>query len=424
MKLLNFPSVFLLFFSLILLGCSGGGGSDDSGDEITSITLASNATTILTNQSVTFTVVSNTSQNLTSASTITVNGSAITGNTYTPTTSGSYSVKATYNSFTSNTITLTVNESITSITLSANDDEVYQGENIVFSVTGNGGENLTSQSQISHNGIFLANPFFTTTSTGSLEFVATYNELTSNTLQINVLEPPTTFNQRVLIEDYTGTWCQFCPRVSFAIELVRDATDDASFVAIHNGDEMSNSTGNSIANAFGVTGLPTAMLNRTTEWNFPEPNNVGQVTGLTDGQSNVGLAISPTLNGTTMEIDVNVKFGGLYNQANSKLVVYLVEDKLYYNQTNSTSYYSGNPLVNFEHNEVFRSSLTHHLGDAIPSSEVFADNIYTKSFNVTVPGNVVNTSNMSVVAFVVKANNQVINVRTAHFGDTQTFEEL
>lgn len=424
MKLLNFPSVFLLFFSLILLGCSGGGGSDDSGDEITSITLASNATTILTNQSVTFTVVSNTSQNLTSASTITVNGSAITGNTYTPTTSGSYSVKATYNSFTSNTITLTVNESITSITLSANDDEVYQGENIVFSVTGNGGENLTSQSQISHNGIFLANPFFTTTSTGSLEFVATYNELTSNTLQINVLEPPTTFNQRVLIEDYTGTWCQFCPRVSFAIELVRDATDDASFVAIHNGDEMSNSTGNSIANAFGVTGLPTAMLNRTTEWNFPEPNNVGQVTGLTDGQSNVGLAISPTLNGTTMEIDVNVKFGGLYNQANSKLVVYLVEDKLYYNQTNSTSYYSGNPLVNFEHNEVFRSSLTHHLGDAIPSSEVFADNVYTKSFNVTVPGNVVNTSNMSVVAFVVKANNQVINVRTAHFGDTQTFEEL
>ena len=424
MKLLNFPSVFLLFFSLILLGCSGGGGSDDSGDEITSITLASNATTILTNQSVNFTVVSNTSQNLTSSSTITVNGSAITGNTFTPTTSGSYSVKAAYNSFTSNTITLTVNESITSITLSANNDEVYQGENIVFSVTGNGGENLTSQSQISHNDIILANPFFTTTSTGSLEFVATYNELTSNTLQINVLEPPTTFNQRVLIEDYTGTWCQFCPRVSFAIELVRDATDDASFVAIHNGDEMSNSTGNSIANAFGVTGLPTAMLNRTTEWNFPEPNNVGQVTGLTDGQSNVGLAISPTLNGTTMEIDVNVKFGGLYNQANSKLVVYLVEDKLYYNQTNSTSYYSGNPLVNFEHNEVFRSSLTHHLGDAIPSSEVFADNIYTKSFNVTVPGNVVNTSNMSVVAFVVKANNQVINVRTAHFGDTQTFEEL
>ena len=45
------------------------------------------------------------------------------------------------------------------------------------------------------------------------------------------------FTKRVLIEDYTGTWCGNCTRVALAIERVLAKTDRAEIVAIHNGDD-------------------------------------------------------------------------------------------------------------------------------------------------------------------------------------------
>ena len=47
-------------------------------------------------------------------------------------------------------------------------------------------------------------------------------------------EPPYSgyFKKRVLIEDYTGTWCGNCTRVSHAIEEVKLLTDKAVTVAI------------------------------------------------------------------------------------------------------------------------------------------------------------------------------------------------
>ena len=127
-----------------------------------------------------------------------------------------------------------------------------------------------------------------------------------------------------------------------------------------------------------------------------------------------------------MNIDVRVKFGGGFSAFSAKLVVYVLEDNLYFNQTNYTSYFGGSSvLTNFEHNHVLRASLTNLLGNQIPSSEFTADNVYTVNFDMAVPSNVTNTEKMSVVAVVINgSNNSAINVRGADFGDTQTFEEL
>ena len=45
------------------------------------------------------------------------------------------------------------------------------------------------------------------------------------------------FKKRVLIEDYTGTWCGNCTRVSYAIEQVKAQNDKVVTVAIHNGHD-------------------------------------------------------------------------------------------------------------------------------------------------------------------------------------------
>ncbi|MDG2483872.1 MAG: Omp28-related outer membrane protein [Flavobacteriaceae bacterium] len=426
------------FFALfILVSCSGGESTGSSSNEpvLSSIMISSDLSSIGLGDTVVFSAFTNLGLDVTSESVFSIAGSPISGNTYIFQEQGNFTVKAVYDNITSNSIVINVSVPVTAINLSSNSDTYYLGEEIIFNVVGNNGANLTSQATINVVGDNeLEENTYTSSVEGVIGFVASFEDLTSPEYEITVLPAPTKFEQNVLIEDYTGTWCGHCPRISYAIELVEQQTTDAYVVAIHRGStnpssgsyDPYNYSAGALENLIGLEGYPTGMLNRTTEWIYPEPNNVSQVVNLASGQADVGLALSPTLNGNTMNIDVNVKFGGQFSASNAKLVVYVLEDGLVFNQTNYTSYYGGGSFVaNFEHNHVLRASLTSLLGDQIPSSEYSADNVYQVNFNVAVPSNVTSTEKMSVVAVVIDgSSNAAINVRGADFGDTQTFEEL
>ena len=97
-------------------------------------------------------------------------------------------------------------------------------------------------------------------------------------ITITVNDPPIYFEKYVMVEDFTGTWCGWCPRISYAIEKLEEETDDAVIVAAHQGDPMQFSQITALMNAFGVTGFPTGIINRTANWNYPQPNNISQVT--------------------------------------------------------------------------------------------------------------------------------------------------
>ena len=250
------------------------------------------------------------------------------------------------------------------------------------------------------------------------------NNATEVSRTINVLPTPTRFNQNVLIEDYTGTWCGYCPRISHATDLVNQQTSEAVVVAIHK-DDPYNFSAEVLEDLINLQGYPTAMLNRTTEWNYPEPSNVNQVIDLTSGPANVGLALSPSLDGDIMSIDVKVKFGGEFSNSEAKLVLYVLEDGLFYNQENYTSYYGGLSVIsNFEHNHVLRASLSNLMGDLIPEDEYSEDNVYQVNYTMAIPSNISVNENITLVAFVTNEFNAALNVRVANFGETQIFEEL
>ncbi|MDA0325596.1 MAG: Omp28-related outer membrane protein [Bacteroidetes bacterium] len=426
------------FFALFVLTSCGSDesiGSSTNEPVLSSVTISSDLSSIGLGDTLVFSAFTNLGLDVTSESVFSIAGSSISGNTYTFQEQGNFTVKAAYSNIISNSIVINVSVPLTAINLSSNSDTYYYGEEVVFNVVGNNGANLTNQATISVvGGNELEGNTYTTSNEGVVGFIASYEDLTSPVYEINVLPTATKFNQNVLIEDYTGTWCGYCPRISYAIELVEEQTTDAYVVAIHRGStnpssgsyDPYNYSAGALENLIGLEGYPTGMLNRTTEWNSPEPSYVNQVINLTSGQADVGLALSPTLNDNTMNIDVNVKFGGQFSASNAKLVVYVLEDSLEFNQTNYTSYYGGGSVIpNFEHNHVLRASLTNLLGDQIPASEYSADNVYQVNFNGAVPSNVANTENMSVVAVVIDgSSNAAVNVRGADFGDTQTFEEL
>lgn len=319
------------------------------------------------------------------------------------------------------------------IILTADSSTKLIGETITFSVTSNNGEDLTAESEIYVDGVLIEGNTFTDSQVSTHVVTSKYFTVTSDPVNISFHDgSEINFLKRLLIEDYTGTWCGYCPRVAHAIELVHNLTDAYVPVAIH---RASSSPDNAtydpynydttvLENQINVPGYPKGMLNRMTQWNYPEPNNINQAIGFTQGDNpKMGLAMQASVSGGTISLTVKAKCAKDFNGL--KLVVYVLENGLVYDQHNYTTYYGAqNPIPAYTHNHVLRGCLTSLLGDAVNDTEVQLGQTFARTFNTSIPANVANTSNIEFVAFMLGPDNSVINVRKAAPGDDQGFEEL
>lgn len=435
MKIKNLFKVFLLVAVTAIFSCSSSDDNEDgngngNGNGNNSITVSANVQYAEFNTPFNFSVTTNDGIDVTAESTIFVNGTAITGMSATPATTGAHTVHATYNDLTSADITINVTAVIVSIAVEPNASEVSIGETIEYAVTGiyNDGEtiDISAGSNLFINGetgVF-GNKHLAT-EVGSVVAYATYNNLTSSNVNVEIVSNAGSglgsYTQKALIEDYTGTWCGWCPRVSYGIELVEEATDNAIVVAVHDDNEMGNTFVNQLGATFNPGGsYPTAIVNRSTEWTYPEPNNVNQITNLASGTNNVGLAVNSLYNGS--HINVSVSAGFAQSTPGAKLVVFVLESGLVYTQQNYTDYYGSEDVISdFVHNHVLRYSLTEVLGDAI--TDTSANDVYNASFDMTLPnGTVSSPGNLEIVAMVVGSNNQLINVQAAHIGEHAAFQ--
>jgi hypothetical protein len=250
------------------------------------------------------------------------------------------------------------------------------------------------------------------------------NDWEDNSVSSVVIEQPISgkFLKNVLIEDYTGTWCQYCPRVLHGIKQVESEQLRAYPVSIHRSVASSpdpyNFPAAPLEQLIGVTGYPTAMLNRKVLWD--NEISTTEVKNQIKLNADLGIALNSTISGGTINLSVNVKF--VSNFSDLKLVVYVLEDGLIYNQVNATSYFNGqNPIVNFEHDHVLRACLTDLVnGDTLTGTTAGAT--VTKNFTVATPSNVANVAKMNFVAFVLDATGKAINVRGAAPNVTQTFQ--
>jgi len=310
-----------------------------------------------------------------------------------------------------------------SIQLTTSETALDIGEVVGLTIIADGQEDVTNKAEIYVNGTKISGSTFTAVSVGDFKITATYEGVTSNEVNITVELAGPRFQKNVIIEDYTGTWCGWCPRVSYAIEQVEAATNFAIPIAAHKGDAMENVFGNNLMSSFSVTGYPTAYIDRDETWASPEPNNVNQVTGLSSVDSKIGIAMESVLNGATMELNVKVKFGKSFTK-NVKLAILVLEDGVVEDQGNYTTYYGGGSVLsNFVHDHVLRYALTDVLGDDIPASETVKNNEYSKSFNVSVPVAIDDTSKMSFVAIVTDGvSKRAINARVVHVNSTNDFE--
>jgi thiol-disulfide isomerase/thioredoxin len=324
-------------------------------------------------------------------------------------------------------------ESIESISLTADTSIKIIGETIIFTVKTNTGTDITEDVIIKINALEIDANMFSSDAIGTFTAQAEYAGVLSEPITIRFHDgSEINFIKRVLIEDYTGTWCGNCPRVAHAIELAKEQTDKIVSVAIHRASsnpsdgsyDPYNFDSSELESYLGMSGYPKALLNRMTRWQPLEQNNITQVMNLTQGENpKLGLAITNQTTATTINLNVKVKFSKDFEGLN--LVVYIVENGLIHYQVNYTSFYGGAPyLDNFQHDHTLRTSLTPLFGQPILSADSGVGKTFTKNFSLPIPANIENKNNIEFVAFITGADNKTINVRKAVLNTDQLFEEF
>ncbi len=305
-----------------------------------------------------------------------------------------------------------------------------RNQEIQFKIINEAGDDVSLEATFYVDEVAIEGNVFSSEIIGEFQVYGVYTDngviVTTNTEDFRVIIP----KRKVVIEDYTGTWCGFCPRATAAIDEVHDLTDDITIVAIHESgvgdpDLLHFPQIEEIKDVFGIGGFPEVRLNRTTKWDYPtfDPDEVMAMAG-TD--TNLAIAINSELsdaNELVVEVEVVYEDGSI---SGDKLVVYLLESGVIQDQTNyfnndqtSPYYQAGNPIPDFEHNHGLRNSLSNLTGDEISGTAELVT--YTRTFSLTVPDNY-NNENLSIVAMVVSSDNTARNSQFADVNENKSYE--
>lgn len=378
----------------------------------------------------------------TSSATYYVNGEPIEGNIFIPSAGGSYNVWAKHGGATSNTLVLhTIYDGFQFPSLKVVPDaaSVTVGEGYpfsfkVFGIVAEGLEmDISALSSICVNGNPVPGLTFTPTAVGEYAVHAVYKAKTSPAVTVRMTaDAPQSFSHNVLVEEFTGTWCPYCPRASWAVELLHKQTGRVHVAAIHCSSKQGTDPWNFTEIAILKTALrfyddfPTCYLNRQGKWKSPEYDNVSQPVDLLQENSPYGISIASQVGGT-----VDVTF--VFRQAvpSARYVVYLLEDGLKYHQYNYylTNNSSGLPslyggaylLSDFTHNDVVRKALTSAVGDNIPAGQSDAGVTYKAS--LPLPSYEGNAENSKVMVILLDATvGKALNVQVAPMNGIKRFE--
>ena len=299
---------------------------------------------------------------------------------------------------------------------------------IPFSVLNEMGDDVTETTTFYVDGEEITGNTFFSPIVGEFDVYGEYSEngvlITTNTVPFAVIIP----KRKIVVEDYTGTWCGYCPSVAHAVEEAHAATSDIAVVAIHktassNPDPMHFDDVQILQDEYGVFGFPSARINRSTTWS--SPYDVDGIVSMAGVETDLAIAILSKLDGNTLSVRTDVVYEN-GSENGDKLVVYLLESGVIHEQTNyyntdvtSPYYQQGNPIPNFVNNEALRLSLTEVLGDNISATAELEE--FSKTFTVTIPADF-NIANLSLVAMVVSADNSARNAQFADVSEDKAYE--
>ncbi len=224
---------------------------------------------------------------------------------------------------------------------------------------------------------------------------------------------PEVFTKKVLIEEFTGAWCGYCPDGAYMVDnIINENNGHVIGVSTHSSDAMEVSQTSFLESIYQNTGYPSGMVDRVSYggyvcmnrgyWEYITTNQLSKTAAC-------GLAINSEISGKNAKVEVHVGFNTNLN-GDYRLTIYLIEDgvigvgngydqaNFYDTDPNSPFYGLGNPIEGYEHNHTLREVLTESLGDPLDNSNLISGGEQIALYTVDITP--YNTSNLSIVAFV------------------------
>ncbi|MDD3876734.1 MAG: Omp28-related outer membrane protein [Bacteroidales bacterium] len=207
----------------------------------------------------------------------------------------------------------------------------------------------------------------------------------------------------VLLEQATGAWCGYCPDGSVKIEQILQSNPNVIAAAVHNGDGMAFTYGNTVNSTF-VSGYPAGMIDR---FKFSDIDGVGMGRGFWNIKtaermqhvSPVEVNVANTYNTSTRQVSITLTAVFYTNlDKDIRFNCFIVEDSLtgtganwdqvnnYDTASNHPMFGLGNPITDYVHRHVVRAMLAGPFGEqgSLPSP-IVEGQTYTKIYTYTLP---------------------------------------
>jgi hypothetical protein len=287
------------------------------------------------------------------------------------------------------------------------------------------GVDVTSSCSFKINGTTWSTNSYHTKTVGSFPIYAAKGSLQSNLVTLTATDPgPSPFTQKLYVEDFTGSWCGYCPRVGISLTNYAASHPNCIVVGVHgpasSGDPYVYTYDTQLRGAFNISSWPSAIVNRDYKWN-ENPAILDQALAK---RAPLGLSLVSTISGSTINVTAKVKFDVTTN-IGLKLVLMLVEDGLVYPQVNYYPNYGSNPLTNYVHNHVLRAAATDVFGNLIPAAQQTTGNTWQNNYSFNAAP--YNIANCKIIGLVVFENNGgsykgAANVQEVAAGQTKNFD--
>ena len=238
-------------------------------------------------------------------------------------------------------------------------------------------------------------------------------------------------NKNIILEEYTGISCGYCPDGHSIGQALHDANpNDVFLVNIHTGgyavpqgagtDFRVDPEGANLANQTGLTGYPSGTVNRHV---FSGSNTAlsrsawsNNSTQLMSQPSPVNVAIQADVDMATnvLTVDVEVYYTGSQSVTRNKLNVFIVQNGILGPQSGGSSYNPSaiDPATGlYTHNHMLRYMMTGNWGatiSTITQGTTFS-NQYTWSMPSDINGVALDPTNIAVIAFVAEGQQEILS---------------
>ena len=231
-------------------------------------------------------------------------------------------------------------------------------------------------------------------------------------------------NKNVVLEEYTGINCGYCPDGHKIANQIMDSHPGRVFVInVHAGGYAANTYttqfGNALANQTNLDGYPSGTVNRHVFSNGITALNRGSWTNaantILNQSSPVNIAARGTLDWSTRELNITVQLYYTSAEANAtnKLNIAIIQDNVIGSQSGS----SLNPAQvvgsQYRHMHMLRHLITGQWGEDVTPTT--AGSFVEKTYTYTIPASLgspnaiaAKLEDLQFIAFVAQGNQEIL----------------